>query len=193
MALQPSGQGGTNWSPMPYSPETGYFYVPGSIRTSVFERFPRPYRRGHVYKSGSQEAAEDTPLRGTVTAIDSRTNRIAWQQKMPYRMGGGSGSSVTAGGLLFRGEPDGNFVAVDALTGKVLWKFQPGFGADAPPIVYKVDSEQYVAIVTGGNSIQRSATGDAVWSFSLNGDVGPAWWPPTLPPTAWYSTSMAVR
>jgi len=183
VALQPSGQGGTNWSPMPYSADTGYFYVPGSIRTSVFERFPRQYRRGHIYTSGSQEAAEHTPLRGTFTAIDSRTNQIAWQHQMPYRMGGGSGSSVTAGGLLFRGEPDGNFVAVDAVTGRVLWKFQTGFGPDAPPIVYEVDGEQYVAIATGGNSIQRSATGDAVWSFSLKGELGPAWWPPTPPPT----------
>ncbi|MBV8133123.1 MAG: PQQ-binding-like beta-propeller repeat protein [Alphaproteobacteria bacterium] len=183
VALQPSGQGGTNWSPMPYSADTGYFYVPGSIRTSVFERFPRQYRRGHIYTSGSQEAAEHTPLRGTFTAIDSRTNQIAWQHQMPYRMGGGSGSSVTASGLLFRGEPDGNFVAVDAVTGRVLWKFQTGFGPDAPPIVYEVDGEQYVAIATGGNSIQRSATGDAVWSFSLKGELGPAWWPPTPPPT----------
>jgi outer membrane protein assembly factor BamB len=98
-------------------------------------------------------------------------------------MGGGSGSSVTAGGLLFRGEPDGNFVAVDAETGEVLWKFQTGFGADAPPIVYEVDGDEYIAIATGGNSIQRSATGDAVWAFSLKGQVGPAWWPPTPPPT----------
>ena len=183
VALQPSGQGGTNWSPMPYSPDTGYFYVPGSIRTSVFERFPRQYRRGHIYTSGSQEAAFHTPLAGTFTAIDGSTNRIAWQHKMPFRMGGGSGSSVTAGGLLFRGEPDGNFVAVDAETGEVLWKFQTGFGADAPPIVYEVDGDEYIAIATGGNSIQRSATGDAVWAFSLKGQVGPAWWPPTPPPT----------
>jgi alcohol dehydrogenase (cytochrome c) len=183
VALQPSGQGGTNWSPMPYSPDTGYFYVPGSIRTSVFERFARQYQRGRVYTSGSQEAAFHTPLAGTFTAIDSKTNRIVWQHKMPYRMGGGSGSSVTASGLLFRGEPDGNFVAVDAATGTVLWKFQTGFGADAPPIVYEVDGEQYVAIATGGNSIQHSATGDAVWSFSLKGELGSAWWPPTPPPT----------
>ena len=87
VALQPSGQGGTNWSPMPYSPDTGYFYVPGSIRTSVFERFPRQYRRGHIYTSGSQEAAFHTPLAGTFTAIDGSTNRIAWQHKMPFRMG----------------------------------------------------------------------------------------------------------
>jgi len=123
------------------------------------------------------------PLAGTFTAIDSKTNKIAWQHKMPYRMGGGSGSSVTAGGLLFRGEPDGNVVAVDAKTGQVLWKFQTGFGADAPPIVYEVDGDEYIAIATGGNSIQRSATGDAIWAFSLKGQVGPAWWPPTPPPT----------
>jgi quinohemoprotein ethanol dehydrogenase len=183
VALQPSGQGGTNWSPMPYSPDTGYFYVPGSIRTSVFEWFPRQYSRGHVYTSGSQEAAFHTPLAGTFTAIDSNTNKIAWQHKMPYRMGGGSGSSVTAAGLLLRGEPDGNFVAVDAKTGAVLWKFQTGFGADAPPIVYEVDGDEYIAIATGGNSIQRSATGDAVWAFSLKGQLGPAWWSPTPPPT----------
>ena len=53
---------------------------------------------------------------------------------MPYRMGGGSGSTVTAGGLLLRGEPDGNFVALDAKTGELLWKFQTGFGPDAPPV-----------------------------------------------------------
>ena len=29
--------------------------------------------------------------------------------------------------------------------------FQTGFGADAPPVVYEVDGEQYIAIATGGN------------------------------------------
>ena len=92
---------------------------------------------------------------------------------MPYRMGGGGGSTVTAGGLLLRGEPDGNFVAVDAKTGEVLWEFQTGFGADAPPMVYEVDGDEYIAIATGGNSIQGSAYGDAVWAFSLKGQVQP--------------------
>src|SRR5271156_315891 len=50
-------------------------------------------------------------------------------------------------------------------------------------IVYEVDGDEYIAIATGGNSIQRDATGDAVWAFSLKGQVGPAWWQPTLPPT----------
>ena len=58
---------------------------------------------------------------------------------------------VTAGGLVFRGASDGNFLALDARTGEELWRFQTGFGADAPPMTYEVDGEQYVAIATGGN------------------------------------------
>ena len=176
--IQPSGQGGTNWSPMPYDPDTGYLYVPGTIRTSVFSRVPSQYTVGLRYTNGTQAPPIGSALSGTFTAIDSKTNKIAWQHQMPYRMGGGSGSTVTAGGLLLRGEPDGNFVAVDAKTGDVLWKFQTGFGADAPPMVYEVDGDEYIALTTGGNSIQGSAYGDAVWAFSLKGQLGPLWPPP---------------
>jgi quinohemoprotein ethanol dehydrogenase len=176
--IQPSGQGGTNWSPMPYDPDTGLFYVPGTIRTSVFSRVPSQYTTGKRYTNGTQAPPIGSPLSGTFTAIDGRTNKIAWQQKLPYRMGGGGGSTVTAGGLLLRGEPDGNFVALDAKTGEILWKFQTGFGADAPAMAYEVDGDQYIAIVTGGNSIQGSAYGDALWSFSLKGQLGPLWPPP---------------
>ena len=60
----------------------------------------------------------------------------------------------------------------------MLFKFQTGFGADAPPVVYEVDGQQYITIVTGGNRIQGSATGDAVWTFALNGNVQPLQPPP---------------
>jgi glucose dehydrogenase len=99
---------------MPYSPDTGYLYVPGTIRTSVFSRVPSQYSTGKRYTNGTQAPPIGSPLSGTFTAIDSKTNKIAWQHKMPHRMGGGGGSTVTAGGLLLRGEPDGNFVALDA-------------------------------------------------------------------------------
>lgn len=176
--IAPGGQGGTNWSPMPYDPDTGYFYVPGTIRPSTFVRYGDTYKQGLRYVGGTQAPPIGAPLAGTFTAIDSHTNKIAWQQQMPYRMGGGGGSTVTAGGLLLRGEPDGNFVVLDAKTGEVLWKFQTGFGADAPPIAYQVDGDEYLSIVTGGNSIQGSANGDAVWTFALKGNITPLWPPP---------------
>src|SRR5712692_2728568 len=49
-------------------------------------------------------------------------------------------------------------------------------------MTYEVDGEQYVAIATGGNQSVGSAFGDAVWSFSLNGQLRPLW-PPPPPPT----------
>jgi alcohol dehydrogenase (cytochrome c) len=180
--IQPSGIGGTNWSPVPYSPDTGYFYVPGTVRTSSFTRFGDKFKLGKLYVGGSQAAPIGSPQSGTFTAIDSKTNKIVWQNKQPYRTGQGGGAMVTAGGLVFRGASDGNFLALDARTGEELWRFQTGFGADAPPMTYEIDGEQYVAIATGGNQSVGSAIGDAVWSFSLKGQVHPLW-PPPPPPT----------
>jgi len=176
--IQPSGIGGTNWSPMSYNPDTGSLYVPGTIRTSAFARYGDTYKLGLRYVGGTQAAPIGSPMSGTFTAIGGNTNKIVWQNKTPYRIGMGGGSTATAGGLVFRGDPDGNFLAINAKTGEELWRFQTGFGADAPPAVYEVDGEEYVAIATGGNQIQLSANGDAVWVFSLKGQLGPLWPPP---------------
>jgi len=197
--IQPSGDGGANWSPVPYSPDTGYFYVSGTVRTSAYWRKAKEFVRGKSYGGGAQAPPVGSSMSGTFTAIDSKTNKIVWQHKTPYRLGGGA--TVTAGGLIFRGEPDGNFLALDARTGAELWRFQTGFGADAPPVVYEVDGEQYVAIATGGNVTQGSAYGDAVWAFSLKGKLGPLW-PPPPPATLagplwidsrWPAVSMASK
>jgi quinohemoprotein ethanol dehydrogenase len=190
--VQPSGVGGTNWSPMPYSPDTGYLYVPGTVRTSAYTRFPTTYTNGIRYTGGGQAAPIGSPMTGTFTAIDAKTNKIAWQTKTPYRVGGGGGSTVTAGGLVLRGEPDGNFLALDAKTGQELLRFQTGFGADAPPVVYEVDGEEYITIATGGNQMQGSASGDAVWTFSLKGQLGPLWAPPAPPMIAGPSGPIAA-
>ncbi len=189
--VQPGGLGGTNWSPAPYSPETGFFYVSGPVRSSAFFRYPNPYVQGQRFSGGTQTAPIGTPMSGTFTAIDSRTNRIAWQHKTTNRIGGGSGATVTAGGLVFRGDPDGHVLALDATTGAELWRFQSGFGADAPPVVYEVKGEEFVAIATGGNQFMGSATGDAVWSFSLKGNLSPLLAPPAPAVVAGPSGPMA--
>jgi alcohol dehydrogenase (cytochrome c) len=176
--IQPSGIGGTNWAPMSYNPETGSFFVSGTVRTSAFARYGDTYKLGLRYTGGTQAAPIGSAMNGTFTAIGGNTNKIVWQHKTPYRVGQGGGSTTTAGGLVFRGEPDGNFLAINAKTGEELWRFQTGFGADAPPAVYEVDGDEYVAIATGGNQSQLSANGDAVWVFSLKGQLGPLWPPP---------------
>jgi plastocyanin len=44
--------------------------------------------------------------------------------------------------------------------------------------VYEVDGDQYIAIAAGGNQGVGSANGDAVWTFSLKGQLNPLWPPP---------------
>jgi alcohol dehydrogenase (cytochrome c) len=160
--MSPGGNGGVNWAPMSYDPQNGYFYVAAA---------DRPVGRVAPGSGKIAPPAIGAKYSGTLTAVDSRTNRIVWQKKTPYSIGQGSGALTTASGLLFHGEPDGNFQAYDAKSGELLWHWQTGAGADAPAITYEIDGEQYVAIAAGGVSIQTaSANGDMIWVFSLKGN-----------------------
>jgi quinohemoprotein ethanol dehydrogenase len=162
--MSPGGNGGPNWAPMAFSPRTGYFYV------TAADRPQSRILRGLGKTVGPPMGAK---YGGTLTAVDSRTNKIAWQQRRPYSIGQGSGALATAGDLVFHGEPDGQFQAYDARNGELLWQWQTGAGADAPAITYEIDGTQYVAIAVGGVSIQTtSANGDMIWVFSLKGSPG---------------------
>ncbi len=164
LLMSPGGNGGPNWAPMAYSHRTGYFYV------TAADRPQSRILRGTGKTVGPPIGAVNA---GTFTAVDSRTNKIVWQKKMPYSIGQGSGALATAGGVIFHGEPDGNFQAYDDKTGDLLWQFQTGAGADAPAITYEIDGVQYVAIASGGVSIQTSSqNGDMIWVFSLKGNPG---------------------
>ena len=162
--MSPGGNGGTNWAPMAFSPRTGFFYV------TAADRPQSRILRGLGKTVGPPIGAR---YGGTLTAVDSRTNKIAWQKKLPYSVGQGSGALATASDLVFHGEPDGNLQAYDAKTGDLLWQWQTGAGADAPAITYEVDGTQFVAIAAGGVSIQTtSANSDMIWAFSLKGSPG---------------------
>jgi alcohol dehydrogenase (cytochrome c) len=146
---------------MAYSPRTNYFYVTAA---------DRPAARIAPGSGRVAPPAFGAKYGGTLTAVDARTNKIAWQKRMPYSIGQGSGALVTAAGVLFHGEPDGHFQAYDARNGELLWQWQTGAGADAPAITYEIDGVQYVAIAVGGLATQTASTnGDTVWAFSLRG------------------------
>ena len=59
----------------------------------------------------------------------------------------------TAGGLLFVGDRDGYFIAFDAKTGKVLWRFQTGAPISAGAVSYKFRGKQYITVAAGSNII----------------------------------------
>ena len=165
------GLGGTEWSPTAYSPQTGFVYVNAGMQDGTLAAAPQPFVLGKRYSSNSSATALGAPIKSTFTALDSRTNKIAWQKVEDGQQGYGALS--TAGGLVFRGKLDGNLVAEDAQTGDDLWSFQTGWGISAPPMTYSIDGTQYVTVAAGGNrGGVTTLDGDAVWTFSLNGTVG---------------------
>jgi len=125
-----------------------------------------------------------------ILALEAKTGKLLWQVKAgDYK----TGEEITSPPIIAKQKAligvapleftrRGFIAAYSTETGEELWRFQTGFGADAPPVIYEVDGEQFVAIATGGNQLQGSAYGDAVWAFSLKGQLGPLW-PPPPPPT----------
>jgi len=59
------------------------------------------------------------------------------------------GALSTAGGLVFAGDADGNFIALDARTGHDLWHLQLGAAIYSTAVTYLLDGKQYVVIPSG--------------------------------------------
>jgi glucose dehydrogenase len=78
------------------------------------------------------------------------------------------GILATAGGVVFTGEGNGTFEALDAFTGAKLWQFHAGAGVNAPPSSYTVDGKQYVVVGAGGNTQLDYKRGNAIIAFTLN-------------------------
>jgi alcohol dehydrogenase (cytochrome c) len=177
--LRPTGNGGTEWSPTTYSPQTGYVYTMAQQTDSTLAMRYLPYQYGKTYSLGASVPALGASIKSTFTAMDSRTNKIAWQQVNDGEQSYGALS--TAGGLVFKGQVDGNLVALDAKSGNELWRFQTSLGISAPPMTWSDGKDQYVTVAVGGN--RGGATtldGDQVWTFSLNGLVDQMTAPPPI-------------
>jgi quinohemoprotein ethanol dehydrogenase len=174
VTLKPSPQGGANWPPSSYNPNTEYFYVLGNDNYFAYAHYGEEeearFEEGKEWIGSVWQPVQDSPSRGTVTAIDIKTNKIAWQKNwdtIAY-----SGILTTKGNLLFVGHNDGRIIAHDATNGDQLWEFKTDAGANAPPITYEVDGKQYISIFSAGNTLAGSTHGDKIYTFSLEGTYG---------------------
>ena len=82
------------------------------------------------------------------------------------------GALTTGGGLVFHGNIQGWFKALDAKTGKELWKFNTGSGISQGAITYELDGKQYVAVVSGRLKTPPSFlghTGERIFASSPEG------------------------
>ena len=144
----PGAIGATNWMSPSYDPQTKLFYVSAREQCDIFSTAPQPYEAGHAFYGSAYFPNDDAqPFWGAVRAIDPATSRVRWELK--HLSPSWSGVLSTAGGLVFTGDAEGNFMALDAASGKILWHFQCGASVYASPMSYAMDGRQYVAIAAG--------------------------------------------
>ncbi|MFD2446969.1 PQQ-binding-like beta-propeller repeat protein [Bacillus sp. CGMCC 1.16607] len=174
VTLKPSPQGGANWPPSAYNPNTEYFYVLGNDNYFAYAHYGEEekdrFEEGKEYIGSVWQPVEKSPSRGTVTALDIKTNKIVWQKNwdaIAY-----SGLLTTKGNLVFTGHNDGRIIAYDASNGDQLWEFKMDAGANAPPITYTVNGKQYISIFAAGNTLAGTKHGDKIYTFSLEGKYG---------------------
>jgi alcohol dehydrogenase (cytochrome c) len=142
--------GGKNWSPMSYSKQTGLVYLPAFNMCMDIANREEEYTPGKFYLASEfdlgKAGATGSNL-GEFIAWDPVAQKKAWSIEEENMWA--SGAMSTAGGLVFYGNINGMFKAVDAKTGKVLWQFRVGTGITQSAVTYSIDGKQYVAVVAG--------------------------------------------
>ena len=173
MLVCPTHKGGKNWQAGAYSPLTHMIYNPlrntCARMTSTFEgNLP-----GYALDANSQ-VAPGTDQAGTVYAVSVATGRTTWT----YEQRAATMSLfATGGGLVFFGDVNGRFRALDQETGAILWEVNLGSPVTGFPISYAVDGRQYVVASTGAWSAAwinlsitpelRPSSGNNLFVFAL--------------------------
>ena len=145
----PCAMGGKDQQPASYSPRTKLFYVPTNNMCMNYEGFEVKYTAGAAYVGANVLMF---PGRGghlgELIAWDATKGKKVWGIKEPFPAW--SGTLATAGDVVFYGTMDGWFKAVDARSGRVLWKHKVGSGIVAAPMTFLgPDGKQYVAVYAG--------------------------------------------
>lgn len=166
--VYPGVGGATNWESPSYSPSTGYFYVPALEWGGVFYKGAPDYHPGEMFLGGSFQFSSAVQPQGAVRAINPLTGERVWEYRNPANHVGGLLS--TAGGVVF-GSQQEFFFALDAKTGKELWRVATGGRVVAAPVSYMAGNSQRITI----------AAGHDILTFALPVAVSPASAKPSNP------------
>ncbi|MDR7038919.1 glucose dehydrogenase [Methylobacterium sp. BE186] len=109
---------------------------------------------------------------GAFIAWDGARGRIAWSNPEPFSVW--SGALATAGGLVFYGAPEGYLKAVDASTGRELYRFKTPSGIVGNVTTDRHRGRQYVAVLSGiggwaGSGLAAGLTDPADGSGAVGG------------------------
>jgi len=164
ISISPGGGGAHNWSPMSFNPLSGLMYIPTSTANSWTYQAEVTYNPRAGMMTGTTrpmpaatvpsppaigpEPLGDSGPRGALVAWDPVAQQMRWRQ--PGGGGIGGGTLTTAGNLVFQVVNDGRLLAYTADKGEKLADIQTGLKSGmGPPITYRLDGKQYVALMGG--------------------------------------------
>ena len=141
----PSWIGGKDWEAGAYSPLTNTMYFP--LRSTCARVLSTMDGGLPIYRIAVRiQLAPGTEQLGTVRAISAETGQTTWIHEQRTAT---MSLVTTGGGLVFGGDVNGRFRALDQETGEVLWEINLGSPVTGFPISFAVDGRQYVAVSTG--------------------------------------------
>lgn len=150
--IAPSLDGGKEWHPMSYSRRTKMVYVPVYDFAMDLQAKKMEWKRGEWYLGA--KVLNFNAGAGHIKAFDAATGKLVWSKSQSYPAT--SGILATGGGVVFYGDPEGYFNALNDETGEHLWSFNLGTGVYGNPTTYSTGGKQYVGIVYG-------AGGGGIW------------------------------
>jgi glucose dehydrogenase len=163
--MLPGANGGVEWSPMAFNPNLRLAYALNLHQPMTYHVETAKYPGGKLWLGGAFKVIESEKQWGRLAAVNVDTGKLAWKFDTEQPLIGGA--LATAGDLVFYGEGNGLFRALNAKSGKLLWEYNCGAGANAMPVSYTVKGQQYVAMGCGGNSQLDFKRGNAMVVFGL--------------------------
>jgi alcohol dehydrogenase (cytochrome c) len=146
----PDITGGTNFYPPAYDPQQRLFFVTAREACMTFYAWKPEYSPGDRFTGGAGQRAKgpDMPVFAALRAIDPTTGDRKWEFK--YLNMSTSGLLTTASGLIFSGDSEGNLLALDSRSGKLLWRYQMGATLHGTsPVTYMLDGRQHILVPAG--------------------------------------------
>jgi alcohol dehydrogenase (cytochrome c) len=163
--MLPGANGGVEWSPLAIHPKHRMAYALNLHQPMTYHVEAAKYPGGKLWLGGAFKVIEGEKQWGRVAAINVDTGKMAWKFDTAEPLIGGA--LATGGDLVFYGEGNGLFRALHAQTGKLLWEYNCGAGANAMPVSYTVSGKQYVAMGCGGNTQLDFKRGNSMVVFAL--------------------------
>jgi alcohol dehydrogenase (cytochrome c) len=152
-------QGGTNWPPPSYDPQTHLFYVNGAEGHGI----------AYLYDTSAEPEGYGGGGGGTfdprtaLFAIDTETGRVEWKHEVLTNSVSGGGMTggilTTAGGLLLTGD-SGHLAAFDPKNGTILWNQRLTSPVSNGPSTWMLGGKQYII----------AGAGDTLYAFTLAGE-----------------------